>query len=78
MRKPRASRSTIQRIQRTCCRCGHSWLPRGGGQGFADPMSCPRCRSAYWQRPKIRIKKQRSSEAPEAPPSPSPDDTQAA
>jgi len=30
-----------------CLRCGHQWYPRKP----ALPVTCPKCRSAYWDRP---------------------------
>jgi hypothetical protein len=30
----------------SCLRCGNRWNPRA-----VDPRCCPRCRSAYWDRP---------------------------
>lgn len=33
-----------------CERCGHEWLPRGRENG--DPLTCPVCRSAYWNSPR--------------------------
>lgn len=32
------------------CRCGHEWLPREPEK----PRVCPKCKSANWDRPKIR------------------------
>ena len=34
--------------EKTCLRCGEKWLPRKGGR----PITCPKCRSPYWDRPK--------------------------
>ena len=31
-----------------CERCGHEWVPRGNGE--IEPRTCPKCRSAYWNR----------------------------
>jgi len=31
-----------------CTRCGHRWRPRLE----ARPLICPRCKSAYWDRPR--------------------------
>ena len=33
--------------QFTCLRCGHKWHPRK----VAIPITCPSCRSAYWDAP---------------------------
>lgn len=35
-------------VQGFRCRCGHEWLPRQEG----TPRICPKCKSAYWDRPK--------------------------
>jgi predicted Zn-ribbon and HTH transcriptional regulator len=31
-----------------CERCGHEWIPRGE----EIPRVCPKCRSAWWNKPK--------------------------
>jgi len=31
------------------CRCGHEWLPRDPDD---KPRTCPKCKSANWDRPK--------------------------
>jgi hypothetical protein len=31
-----------------CVRCAHDWIPRSAEY----PRQCPRCRSAYWDRPR--------------------------
>jgi predicted Zn-ribbon and HTH transcriptional regulator len=33
-----------------CERCGYKWLPRQ----IEIPINCPNCKSAYWNRPRIR------------------------
>lgn len=33
-----------------CERCGHEWVPRNDPDD--EPRTCPKCRSAYWNRPK--------------------------
>lgn len=30
-----------------CLRCKHEWIPRQ-----LDPPTCPKCKSAYWNKPK--------------------------
>lgn len=35
------------------CRCGHEWLPRDKKE---NPRVCPKCKSPYWDRPKLRKK----------------------
>ena len=34
-----------------CTRCGHTWWPRNP---TVMPGSCPRCRSPYWNRRRVR------------------------
>lgn len=34
--------------QHECKRCGHRWVPRTEEQ----PLTCPNCRSPYWDRPR--------------------------
>lgn len=38
-----------------CNRCGHSWLRRDLTK---DPIYCPHCRSAYWNRERVRKQSQ--------------------
>ena len=33
----------------TCLRCGHTWVKR-----IEKPKFCPKCRSPYWDTPRIR------------------------
>lgn len=33
-----------------CDRCGHEWIPRGESE--AEPRVCPKCKNAYWNRPR--------------------------
>src|SRR2546428_10006770 len=35
-----------------CDRCGHEWIPRQSNE--SEPRVCPRCHSAYWNRPRRR------------------------
>jgi len=39
-----------------CCRCKHEWIPKEGFNQEKRPMTCPKCRSAYWNIPK-KVKK---------------------
>lgn len=34
-----------------CERCSHQWLPRSTTEG--DPTICPKCKSPYWNKPRI-------------------------
>ena len=36
-----------------CKRCGHEWAGRKTADGD-KPMMCPKCRSAYWDRDRVR------------------------
>lgn len=38
----------------TCERCGHEWDARQAG----TPVSCPKCRSPYWDRMRVRGRKE--------------------
>ena len=38
----------IMLLKKTCLRCGHKWVQRVEH----DPVSCPRCKSPYWNRPR--------------------------
>ncbi len=43
----------MAKIKRTvdiykCDRCGHEWQKKGK----EEPLICPKCKSAYWNRPK--------------------------
>ena len=42
------SRVPITVMGHHCDRCTHEWIPRGDGQ----PLTCPKCRSPYWNRPR--------------------------
>ena len=35
-----------------CLRCGHKWIAQ-----VDNPVSCPRCKSSYWNKPRIRESK---------------------
>ena len=46
-----------------CERCGHEWVPRRPRDPryakvkrdkLPDPRICPGCKSAWWDRPKVR------------------------
>jgi hypothetical protein len=38
----------IQPQKYACLRCAHQWVPRSGEY----PRQCPKCRSAYWDKPR--------------------------
>ena len=49
--------AAVARIIRSgwkCERCGHEWVPKTSG---VEPMTCPKCRSPYWNRPRRTAKK---------------------
>ena len=33
-----------------CDRCGHAWIPRLKVE--QEPALCPKCKSAYWNKPR--------------------------
>jgi predicted Zn-ribbon and HTH transcriptional regulator len=33
-----------------CLRCDHEWQPRGDSD--EEPRVCPKCKSAYWNKPR--------------------------
>ena len=35
-----------------CERCEYEWIPRDFDR---DPLTCPKCRSPYWDRPRERM-----------------------
>ena len=37
-----------------CERCGHEWIPRSAGTVY--PKVCPKCKSPYWDTPRVRKK----------------------
>jgi len=38
-----------------CSRCGHEWIPRRA----TPPPTCPKCKSAYWDKPRRPPKKKK-------------------
>ena len=38
-----------------CERCSHQWLPRSTTEG--DPTICPKCKSTYWNKPRLNSSK---------------------
>ena len=42
----------IEVKQNTCYRCNYSWIPRKEEE---ESITCPKCRSPYWNRPKRAI-----------------------
>jgi predicted nucleic acid-binding Zn-ribbon protein len=63
----------IQPPQYTCLRCGHAWVPRSG----AYPRQCPKCGSAYWDRPRTHPQRRPHVLGPRPEPAPRPQRPQA-
>lgn len=42
----------IKTVYFICSRCKYEWIPRDSGK---RPVTCPKCRSPYWDRPRTRI-----------------------
>ena len=39
----------------TCLRCGYRWMPRWKQRrGYNDSVRCAKCRSPYWNKPRVR------------------------
>jgi len=38
--------------KKICLRCGNKWIAQK-----ENPVSCPRCKSTYWNKPRIRESK---------------------
>jgi len=41
-----------------CERCGHEWVPRT--KIDEDPTICPKCKSPYWNKPRISPTKRKA------------------
>ncbi len=41
----------------SCLRCNHKWTPKEGFDENNKPITCPNCRSPYWDTPKKEKKK---------------------
>ena len=46
-------------LECTCGRCGHVWIAKvirtdTGKVENLFPVACPRCKSLYWNRPRVR------------------------
>lgn len=37
-----------------CNRCPHEWVPNKKDNG--DPVVCPKCKSPYWDKPRLWVK----------------------
>lgn len=42
-----------------CIRCSHEWIPLVDGR----PVTCPRCKSYDWDRPRVRRRPKASAVA---------------
>ena len=38
----------IKRDGWKCLRCGHEWTPKENNPKHEKPITCPNCRSPYW------------------------------
>jgi len=36
-----------------CSRCSHTWVSKAA---TVRPVTCPRCKSPYWNKPRLRPK----------------------
>lgn len=45
-----------------CLRCGYEWIPKGKRDSGKPPISCPKCRSKYWNKPRVRFRKSQEVE----------------
>jgi hypothetical protein len=50
----------IQPQKYRCLRCEHAWVPRSDEY----PRQCPKCRSAYWDRPRTHPQRRPKSLGP--------------
>lgn len=37
-----------------CLRCGYEWFPKSKTDDNHVPVKCAKCRSIYWNKPKVR------------------------
>jgi len=37
-----------------CLRCDHEWIQKEGFNAEEKPMTCPKCRSPYWNKEKLK------------------------
>jgi len=49
-------KATLEGYQ--CERCGYKWVKRPSTPG--DPEVCPSCKSFYWNKPRVRKRKEES------------------
>ena len=54
MLKKEVAGANVSLIGHKCYRCSHEWLPQE--KGFI-PTVCPKCKSPYWNKPKVRFNK---------------------
>ncbi len=50
----------VKMVYAVCSRCGHEWIPRHKG---SPPETCPKCRSPYWDKPRVRLHSIKASRA---------------
>lgn len=49
-----------------CERCGHVWVAREDREKGDLPIICPKCKSAYWNKPRKELPGKRSPATPGA------------
>lgn len=54
MPKKQECGANVNLIGNKCYRCEHEWLPYDKD---VLPRVCPKCKSPYWDRPKVRFNK---------------------
>ena len=42
----------VKTVYFICSRCKYEWIPRNPKKA---PITCPRCRSPYWNTPRTKI-----------------------
>jgi len=45
-------RIIIKKLGWNCLRCNHDWIPKEGFNEKDKPITCPKCKSPYWDKPK--------------------------
>jgi predicted Zn-ribbon and HTH transcriptional regulator len=47
----------VTRLECTCEKCGYHWISR-----LDNPAQCPKCKTAYWNRPREKTKEKNETE----------------
>ena len=45
-----------------CTRCKYKWQIRKDGEENLKPVTCPRCRNPFWDKPKVRYSRPKKKE----------------